>query len=45
MSDFAAIRTLLGAKADYLLQHQSQTIAKERLHLPRVPSADFAVFQ
>ena len=34
MSDIAAIRSLLGAKADYLLDHQSKTIAKERLHLP-----------
>jgi fructose-bisphosphate aldolase, class I len=34
MSDIAAIRSLLGTKADYLLNHQSKTIAKQRLHLP-----------
>jgi len=34
MSDIAAIRGLLADKAGYLLEHQSKTIAKERLHLP-----------
>lgn len=31
---FEQIRQHLGDKADYLLNHQSTTIAKERLHLP-----------
>ncbi len=34
MSDITKIRALLGDKAGYLLEHQSKTIAKERLHLP-----------
>jgi class I fructose-bisphosphate aldolase len=34
MSDFSAIQSLLGDQASYLLEHQSNTIQKERLHLP-----------
>src|SRR5690606_16670376 len=32
--DFKQIQTLLGDKAKDLLEHQSKTIARERLHLP-----------
>lgn len=38
MSDINRIVEYLGDKADYFLNHQSQTINKERLHLP---SPDF----
>jgi class I fructose-bisphosphate aldolase len=34
MTDFSQIQSLLGDKAAYLLEHQSKTISKERLHLP-----------
>ncbi len=34
MTDLAKLSALLGDKAGYLLEHQSKTIAKERLHLP-----------
>jgi class I fructose-bisphosphate aldolase len=34
MSRLAAIQTLLGDQAAFLLEHQCKTIAKERLHLP-----------
>jgi fructose-bisphosphate aldolase, class I len=34
MNDIGRIQALLGDKASYLLEHQSKTIAKERLHLP-----------
>ncbi|MFO7179453.1 MAG: class I fructose-bisphosphate aldolase [Pseudomonadota bacterium] len=33
-ADFKQIQTLLGDKAKDLLEHQSKTIARERLHLP-----------
>src|SRR3954465_3863458 len=34
MSDFRKIQSLLGDRAAYLLEHESKTIGKERLHLP-----------
>jgi fructose-bisphosphate aldolase, class I len=34
MSEFSAIQSLLADKAAYLLEHQSKTIARGRLHLP-----------
>ena len=34
MTDFSKIQSLLGDKASYLLEHQSKTIDKARLHLP-----------
>ena len=34
MSEFSAIQSLLADKAAYLLEHQSQTIPRARLHLP-----------
>jgi class I fructose-bisphosphate aldolase len=34
MTDYSQIQSLLGDKAAYLLEHQSKTISKERLHLP-----------
>src|ERR1700709_1186148 len=34
MSDFGKIQSLLGDKGAYLLEHQSKTIDKARLHLP-----------
>ena len=34
MSDFSKIQSLLGDQAAHLLEHQSKTIGKERLHLP-----------
>jgi len=34
MSEFSSIQSLLADKAAYLLEHQSKTIARARLHLP-----------
>ena len=34
MTDFKQIQSLLGDKASYLLEHQSKTISKDKLHLP-----------
>ncbi len=34
MSEFAAIQSMLGDKAAFLLEHRCQTIDKQRLHLP-----------
>jgi fructose-bisphosphate aldolase, class I len=34
MSEFSQIQSLLGDQAAYLLEHESKTIERERLHLP-----------
>lgn len=34
MTDFKQIQSLLGDKASYLLEHQSKTVSKDKLHLP-----------
>ncbi|MSR86608.1 class I fructose-bisphosphate aldolase [Candidatus Peribacteria bacterium] len=38
--NYADIRTLLGDKADSLLNHASKTIAKEKLHLPSMKTVE-----
>jgi class I fructose-bisphosphate aldolase len=40
MSDIAPIQSLLGDKASYLLEHQSATLTKDKLHLPSASFVD-----